>query len=213
MQSSAVVKFLNSETSKKVWKTGLSVAIYVLVGGIVYTSQEPDWSTIDSVYFSIVTMSTVGYGDFSPTTPELKAFTIFMIYLGIVLVFSRVADLINYFATPLTDAGRAYLEVKFPPVGVDLDNSGDVDYEKPRHPVIYYAKNLLPSFILEWCAAPVSPSTPARAPSSLTLTLDGPSRAIAYVSADGAALTRSCVRALVRRQEFPVHLRRHLHGA
>eukprot|EP00966_Prymnesium_polylepis_P219944 5088065-Prymnesium_polylepis.1 len=165
-------------------------------------------------------MSTVGYGDLSPSTPELKLFTIFMIYLGIVLVFSRVADLIDSFTTPLTDAGRAYLDRKFPPVGVDLDDSGDVDYYKPLPPVLYYFKNLLPSFILEWCAAPVAPvdacherrahSTPYGAPSrthSRSLALP---RSLSR-RADGAApRPLSSLPRFGVRQELPIHLRRHL---
>lgn len=51
---------------------------------------EP-WTFVDSLYFCTVTMSTVGYGDFSPTTPGGKAFTCFYIAVGISYVFAKVA--------------------------------------------------------------------------------------------------------------------------
>ena len=34
-------------------------------------------------------MSTVGYGDISPLTPGLRAFTILWIFVGIIFVFSQ----------------------------------------------------------------------------------------------------------------------------
>lgn len=41
------------------------------------------WRIIDSAYFSVVTLATVGYGDFTPQTDLGKAFTIFLIISGI----------------------------------------------------------------------------------------------------------------------------------
>jgi len=50
-------------------RTCFVLLIYLLVGGFFYTSTEDGWSGVDAVYFCFVTMSTVGYGDFSPSTP------------------------------------------------------------------------------------------------------------------------------------------------
>lgn len=44
--------------------------------------------------------------------------------------------------------GRQVLGRAFPPASVDIDGDGESDYKVPRHPMIYYAKNLLPSFVL-----------------------------------------------------------------
>jgi len=55
----------------------LTLTLFVLVSGgtLFYHSQE-GWSWIDSLYFCAMTMTTVGYGDFSPSTEASKLFTI-----------------------------------------------------------------------------------------------------------------------------------------
>jgi hypothetical protein len=89
-----------------------------------------------------------GYGDLSPTKDESRYFAALMILIGVVFIFSAVAGLIVELTAPLTLRGRELLEKIFPQIGVDLDGSGDFDFFEPRHPVIYYSKNLLPSILL-----------------------------------------------------------------
>ena len=81
------------------FNTCVLIVLYCLLGGVVYVNSEPDWSIVDAIYFCIVTMSTVGYGDLSPSTKGTKLFTIFMIFIGILVVFSQVAALINRIAS------------------------------------------------------------------------------------------------------------------
>ena len=40
------------------------------------------WKWVDAIYFSVVTLSTVGYGDFSPETTAGKIFTVVFIIVG-----------------------------------------------------------------------------------------------------------------------------------
>ena len=47
--------------------------------------QGLDW--LDALYFSVVTLTTVGYGDFSPQTDIGKIFTIIYIIGGIGIIF------------------------------------------------------------------------------------------------------------------------------
>ena len=61
-------------------------------------------------YFCIVTMSTVGYGDFSPTTPATRFFTIMMMFVGIGVVFPVTAAAVGRISSPVTAKGRALLE-------------------------------------------------------------------------------------------------------
>jgi len=140
--------------------TMLSVA-YVGIGTAVYHFVETKdcedavgnvvtcrWSVVDAIYFCTVTMSTVGYGDFSPSTPGTKVFTIIWILVGIMFVFSAVATTVGQLIHPLGNKGRQLLENLFPQIPVDLNGDGVVDFMKPRHWTIYYSKNLLPLLLI-----------------------------------------------------------------
>ena len=66
----------------------------LVVGTLVYSFLE-GWSLLDSLYFCVVTLATVGYGDLHPVTDLGKAFTIIYILtgVGVLVVFaSRVVN-------------------------------------------------------------------------------------------------------------------------
>ncbi len=66
----------------------------VLTGTIFYWRFE-DWSIIQALYFSVVTLTTVGYGDLHPTTDGTQIFTIIYILTGLgvlVALLSSVAQ-------------------------------------------------------------------------------------------------------------------------
>lgn len=65
----------------------------VLAGGTLFYSLVEGWSPLDALYFSVVTLATIGYGDLTPTTDLAKGFTIFYVLIGIGLVASTVATL------------------------------------------------------------------------------------------------------------------------
>ncbi len=50
-----------------------------------------DWTFFNCLYYVTVTLSTVGYGDFSPNTIQGRIYTIFMIIVGII-VFSNIVE-------------------------------------------------------------------------------------------------------------------------
>lgn len=64
----------------------------LLVGILVYRWLE-GWSFLDALYFCVVSLATVGYGDLSPTTPLARAFTIIYLINGIgilLALFDRI---------------------------------------------------------------------------------------------------------------------------
>lgn len=67
-----------------------------MIGTFAYRYLE-GWSYIDSLYFSVITLSTIGYGDFSPQTTGGKLFTIFYILLGIGVILAFVNTVYHHF--------------------------------------------------------------------------------------------------------------------
>ena len=71
------------------------VAGYFLLGCGVYRYLE-GWAILDSIYFMLVTSTTVGYGDFAPVTEAGRLFTSAWALIGITLVFSAIQPLAEY---------------------------------------------------------------------------------------------------------------------
>jgi hypothetical protein len=66
----------------------------LLAGGTLFYRQVEHWSILDSLYFCVMTISTIGYGDFAPTRELSKLFSIGYAILGIGLFASFVGKLV-----------------------------------------------------------------------------------------------------------------------
>ncbi|NRB16829.1 MAG: two pore domain potassium channel family protein [Rhodobacteraceae bacterium] len=76
-------------------KSILAFTIAIVLWASVFYRYVEGWSWLDSIYFSVVTISTVGFGDFSPETAAGKIFTMFYIVIGLgifVTAVTTVAD-------------------------------------------------------------------------------------------------------------------------
>lgn len=71
------------------------MVILVAIGTVVYSWLE-GWSLLDSLYATIITMTTVGYGDLSPRTPSGRLFAIFFALAAIGLASYAVSALAAY---------------------------------------------------------------------------------------------------------------------
>ena len=76
----------------------ISLVAMLALGTVVYSVLE-GWSPLDALYFSTVTLATVGFGDLTPTTDPAKLFTIGYIITGI--------GILAAFATEITKQRRA----------------------------------------------------------------------------------------------------------
>ncbi len=63
------------------------VAILLTAGTIFYWREE-GWSILDSLYFSVITLTTIGYGDMAPTSSASKVFTIVYVLIGLGVLVS-----------------------------------------------------------------------------------------------------------------------------
>jgi voltage-gated potassium channel len=72
-----------------IWGLGI-----LALGTLAYHWLE-GWSYLDALYFCVISVATIGYGDLTPTTPEARLFTIFYVINGIVIllsVFDRIRE-------------------------------------------------------------------------------------------------------------------------
>lgn len=69
------------------WHCLIAIVIYLGIAVACFnTIFEPSWSILDSVYFAVVTFSTVGYGDEVPTTHASMIFTCFYALSGVAIL-------------------------------------------------------------------------------------------------------------------------------
>lgn len=68
-------------------KTEIFIAYSTLLGwmgiGTIVFHRLESWTWIQSFYFSVVTITTVGYGDFTPTNDISRLFTAIYILVGV----------------------------------------------------------------------------------------------------------------------------------
>ena len=79
----------------------LTIAIFTIIvmlsiGTVVYHNIE-GWDWLDAFYFTGVTLTTVGYGDFHPTHDTSKLFTVFLAFCGIMIVFYSASVVANIY--------------------------------------------------------------------------------------------------------------------
>lgn len=81
--------------SKRGWKTINSLVMilfWILIGTVFFFYLE-NWTLIDSFYFAVSSLTTVGYGDLTPTTQFSKLIAALYILFGVGIVFASLGVL------------------------------------------------------------------------------------------------------------------------
>ncbi len=71
------------------------VTLLTLIIGTVFMHHIEKLGWIDSMYFSVVSLTTVGYGDIVPTTSTGKLFVIFYLIVGVGIIAAFVSNLLK----------------------------------------------------------------------------------------------------------------------
>ncbi|HEY9772874.1 MAG TPA: potassium channel protein [Planktothrix sp.] len=74
----------------------LRVWMLIIVGTAGYSLIE-HWSPLDSLFFTVITLTTVGYDEVHPLDTAGKVYTIFLILFGVGYVLYVLADMVDLF--------------------------------------------------------------------------------------------------------------------
>jgi len=95
-----------------VWRDPETKALPVVAGALVVSGtlfywRVEDWSIVESLYFSVVTLTTVGFGDFAPTSDGGQIFTIFYILTGIGVFVALLASVAQQYIAQKSETPSA----------------------------------------------------------------------------------------------------------
>ena len=105
-EANYLVRAIKASSRKIIVFVGAVLMVTIIVGALMYLIEGPENgfdSMFRGLYWSIVTMSTVGFGDITPTTTASKLFTVFYIFAGISLIGALLNEFLKRQARRLSD--------------------------------------------------------------------------------------------------------------
>jgi len=77
-------------------KTALLLFVSILLIGVVGFRLIADFSWVDALYMTVITISTVGYGEVAPLTQEARIFAIFLILASLFFITYAISVISEY---------------------------------------------------------------------------------------------------------------------
>jgi hypothetical protein len=76
----------------------VSVICLIFIGGALGQAEHSDWSTFDGVWFSVVTLTTIGYGEYVPTVHGSWVWpTVIWVFAGLGVMASTISFVSDQF--------------------------------------------------------------------------------------------------------------------
>lgn len=88
-----IIEFIQDKEYREL----LFTTIFVLLFGTIFFHLIEGWRLLDSLYFCVITLTTIGYGDFTPKTDLGKIFNMVYIVIGLGLILSFVRTVYDHF--------------------------------------------------------------------------------------------------------------------
>ena len=102
--------------SDEAFRILLALVVSLLVSGTTFFTLVENWSVVDAFYFSVTTLTTVGFGDPAPATVLGKIFTILYIFVGLGVIGGFINVLAKHtFARQRRKAGDGEGQEDAPP--------------------------------------------------------------------------------------------------
>ena len=110
-----IVDYTPIISSKKVVLSMTIVVCWFIISCIVTSILKPEWGFITVFYLSLVTLTTVGYGDIVPVSNREKIFVVFNALLNNLLIISVFANFMGHFGerrSALRSHNKGYTHLK-----------------------------------------------------------------------------------------------------
>jgi len=88
------------------FKALLFLTAFILISGMLFYHEVEHWSMLDGLYFSVTTLTTVGFGDLTPHTAGGKIFTIIYIFIGIGVILGFINAVAHHAQTKSPKKGE-----------------------------------------------------------------------------------------------------------
>jgi voltage-gated potassium channel len=86
------------------------LVVITLLGWTIFYTLEEGWSVVDAFYFSVTTLTTVGFGDLAPATTFGKLFMVVYIFAGLGLIVGFINAVAQETLSHQSSRGRSSSE-------------------------------------------------------------------------------------------------------
>lgn len=122
------------------------IGSFLIIGTIGYSLLEPDWTVLDAFYFSLVTITTVGFGCMSPTSEGSRVFT--LLYIAASYAFCLPIAIGLFFTAPIESCFNLVKRVLTCLVPKEWLEEGDP--RSPPGPWLFYARGYVMPYFFAW---------------------------------------------------------------
>lgn len=128
----------NSDSTSIIRQAFFLLFLYLSLGVVIYSFNRDNFSgiethaVVDALYFCIVTMCTIGYGDIAPLTPATKVFACVFVLVGFGFIDILLSGVVNYVLDLQENMILTGIQVGGAPGGGFSARNYIVDVEKGR---------------------------------------------------------------------------------